>query len=49
MHRGEVLLEWDHNKGEAPAPLLKDTYSNDRRKAKVLNFSIAYGKTAMGT
>jgi DNA polymerase-1 len=45
---GRVLLEWDSRKGEAPAPLLKDVYSMERRRAKVLNFSIAYGKTAMG-
>ena len=29
-------------------PLVKDVYSNERRKAKILNFSIAYGKTAFG-
>lgn len=25
-------------------PLVKDTYASERRKAKTLNFSIAYGK-----
>ena len=29
-------------------PLLKDMFGSERRKAKVLNFSIAYGKTAHG-
>ena len=29
-------------------PLLKDKYSNERRKAKIMNFSIAYGKTVHG-
>jgi len=48
LETGEVLLEWDSSKGQAPAPLLKDVYSTERRKAKMLNFSIAYGKTAMG-
>jgi len=45
---GEVLLEWDHSKGEMPAPLLKDVFGSERRKAKTLNFSIAYGKTVHG-
>ena len=29
-------------------PLVKDTYGSERRKAKTLNFSIAYGKTVHG-
>jgi len=45
---GECLLEWDENDGEAPAPLIKNKFASERRKAKVLNFSIAYGKTAYG-
>lgn len=45
---GDVLLEWDYSKGEPPKPLLKDEYASERRKAKTLNFSIAYGKTAHG-
>jgi len=48
VDRGEVLLEWDESAGEAPVPLLKDMFSSERRKAKTLNFSIAYGKTAHG-
>jgi DNA polymerase I len=44
-----ILLEWDKKKdGEPPVPLLKDKYASERRKAKTLNFSIAYGKTAIG-
>jgi len=45
---GECLLEWDYTKGEPTAPLLKDCFGSERRRAKVLNFSIAYGKTAHG-
>lgn len=47
VEKGDCLLEWDSH-GEAPAPLLKDMFGSERRKAKVLNFSIAYGKTAHG-
>ena len=45
---GECLLEWDYSKGAPPKPMLKDEYASERRKAKTLNFSIAYGKTAHG-
>lgn len=48
IDEGKVLLEWDKSKGEAPAPLLKEKYAAERRKAKTVNFSIAYGKTAQG-
>jgi DNA polymerase I-like protein with 3'-5' exonuclease and polymerase domains len=57
VDRGDCLLEWeaphDHDDPSAPqpkppAPLLKDVFASERRKAKVLNFSIAYGKTARG-
>jgi DNA polymerase-1 len=41
-------LEWDSSKGAPPVPLLKDRYANERKKAKVMNFSIAYGKTVHG-
>ncbi|CAM9536221.1 unnamed protein product [Heterosigma akashiwo] len=47
VEKGEVLLEWDESKGAPPAPLLKDVYGSERRKAKTLNFSIAYGKTPL--
>ena len=48
VDNGEVLLEWDYNDGAPPAPMLKDKFASERRKAKVLNFSIAYGKTPHG-
>ncbi|CEG44529.1 mitochondrial dna polymerase a [Plasmopara halstedii] len=49
VENGEVLLEWDYSSGqEPPVPLLKDKYGDERKNAKVLNFSIAYGKTAFG-
>lgn len=46
----EVLLEWHPQPGEEkpPVPLLKDAFAAERRKAKTLNFSIAYGKTDVG-
>jgi DNA polymerase-1 len=48
LDNGSVILEWDYSKGEPPAPLLKEKYSNERKKAKIMNFSIAYGKTVHG-
>ncbi|KAI8477361.1 MAG: hypothetical protein J3K34DRAFT_373247 [Monoraphidium minutum] len=50
IDRGECLLEWDGGPDHTPSPvpLLKDKFASERRKAKVLNFSIAYGKTAHG-
>ena len=45
---GEVLLEWDYSKGQPKVPLVKDQFGSERRKAKTLNFSIAYGKTPHG-
>ncbi|ESQ30390.1 hypothetical protein EUTSA_v10011195mg [Eutrema salsugineum] len=50
VENGEVLLEWHPQPGQdkPPVPLLKDAFASERRKAKMLNFSIAYGKTAMG-
>lgn len=48
VENGDVLLEWDYSKGEPPKPMLKDEFASERRKAKTLNFSIAYGKTAHG-
>ncbi|CAN6229737.1 unnamed protein product [Urochloa humidicola] len=45
-----VILEWHPQSGQEkpPVPLLKDAFGAERRKAKMLNFSIAYGKTAHG-
>ena len=48
VEAGDVLLEWDYSKGKPPAPLLKDVFGSERRRAKTLNFSIAYGKTVHG-
>ena len=48
VERGDCLLEWDYTKGDPPAPLLKDMFGSERRRAKTLNFSIAYGKTVHG-
>lgn len=49
VESGEVLLEWNSSGGKKPdRPLLKDKFAIERRKAKTLNFSIAYGKTARG-
>jgi len=48
VESGAVLLEWDYSKGQPTVPLVKDTYASERRKAKTLNFSIAYGKTVHG-
>ncbi|XP_047336760.1 DNA polymerase I A, chloroplastic/mitochondrial-like isoform X2 [Impatiens glandulifera] len=50
VEKEQVLLEWHPQPGEdkPPVPLLKDAFGSERRKAKMLNFSIAYGKTPMG-
>ena len=29
-------------------PTVKDKYPDERKKAKIMNFSVAYGKTAYG-
>jgi DNA polymerase-1 len=47
VDRGAVLLEKGTG-ANANLPLLKDVFASERRKAKTLNFSIAYGKTAFG-
>ncbi|CAM9003863.1 unnamed protein product [Rhodiola kirilowii] len=50
VEQKKVLLEWHPKPGEdkPPVPLLKDAFASERRKAKMLNFSIAYGKTPVG-
>ncbi|KAF3960617.1 hypothetical protein CMV_014685 [Castanea mollissima] len=50
VDKKHVLLEWHPQPGEdkPPVPLLKDAFASERRKAKMLNFSIAYGKTPVG-
>ncbi len=46
---GKCLLERSGTDDESKnIPLLKDVFGTERRKAKTLNFSIAYGKTIMG-
>lgn len=49
VEKGEVLLERDESNPDLKdVPLLKEVFSVERRKAKTLNFSIAYGKTVKG-
>lgn len=48
VEAGDCLLEWDYGQGQPTVPLVKDQYGSERRKAKTLNFSIAYGKTVHG-
>lgn len=48
INKGECVLEWDNSKGKCPVPLLKDKFAGLRKKAKTMNFSIAYGKSAHG-
>ena len=43
-----MVVEWGKSQGEATVPLLKEKYASERKKAKTVNFSIAYGKTAKG-
>jgi len=49
---GSVRLEADADAsdggGQPRVPLVKDVYGMERRRAKTLNFSIAYGKTTRG-
>lgn len=41
VEKGTCLLEWNSEQGDPPAPLLKHKYASERRKAKILNFSLA--------
>ena len=41
LETGSVLLEWDYSKGEPPAPLLKEKFSNERKKAKIMEVTIS--------
>ena len=49
VDNGEVLLEWDYAKGEPPAPLLKDVYGSERRRAKTLVNAISDRQQQGGT
>ncbi|KAK2654507.1 hypothetical protein Ddye_014363 [Dipteronia dyeriana] len=42
----KVLLEWHPQ--PPPRSIIKDAFASERRKAKMLNFSIAYGMTPRG-
>jgi len=48
VESGAVLLEKGSSPEDSDKPLVKDVYASERRRAKTLNFSIAYGKTAHG-
>eukprot|EP00177_Eucheuma_denticulatum_P005431 GFKZ01009875.1.p1 GENE.GFKZ01009875.1~~GFKZ01009875.1.p1 ORF type:complete len:839 (+),score=123.35 GFKZ01009875.1:241-2757(+) len=48
VEKGDCILEAKETLGADSPPLLKDLFSSQRKKAKVLNFSIAYGKTVKG-
>ena len=50
LEAGTLLLEKDASgdPDKEALPLLKDKYANERKKAKTMNFSIAYGKTSHG-
>ncbi len=48
LEEGNIVLEEDKTKKDRKIPLLKEKYANERKKAKTVNFSIAYGKTAKG-
>lgn len=47
VESGEVLLEKGSNSDD-DRPLVKDVFGGERRKAKTMNFSIAYGKSSYG-
>lgn len=54
VRKGELLIERETDAEGKPLPgtenipLIKEVCAAERKKAKVLNFSIAYGKTAQG-
>lgn len=47
MKRGKIVLERSEN-SDPNIPTLKDKYPEERKKAKIMNFSVAYGKTSYG-
>lgn len=48
MEEGKILLEKSKDISKSDIPLLKDKFQNERKKAKTMNFSVAYGKTSYG-
>lgn len=48
VEKKQCILEWDNKDGPPPAPLLKNMFAAERKTAKTMNFSLAYGKTAHG-
>lgn len=50
VESGECLVERTgfENENQELLPLVKEKFVSERRKAKTLNFSIAYGKTVVG-
>ena len=48
MQEGLILLEKTNDPNKKNIPLLKDKFQNERKKAKTMNFSVAYGKTSYG-
>ena len=47
LEEGRILLERNEN-NNIKLPLLKEKYASERKKAKTMNFSVAYGKSAYG-
>lgn len=47
LAKGDCVLEGDGT-GTDTVPLVKEKFATERRRAKTLNFSIAYGKTQAG-
>lgn len=47
LEAGTLLMEKPKDP-EDKRPVVKDKYANERKKAKTMNFSVAYGKSAFG-
>ena len=48
LQKGELAVDKMDARYAPGVPLVKDAYASERRKAKILNFSLAYGKTRFG-
>ncbi|EGR28819.1 mitochondrial DNA polymerase a, putative [Ichthyophthirius multifiliis] len=46
VQQGKILIDQDQDLNNSNIPLLKDKYGSERKKAKILNFSIIYGASA---